>query len=196
MRGSKTRKMTIPTDVTENESVAILRKMVEAGEIPLEAVRMHLNALRGITLQKAQKAAGVKLAQVETAGPIKARCLSVVYHPGGSQIVTGKTYEPANAVAGGNGTYVVGYSADFNLVVEVAGKKHEVWIKKYFKSKKCYLDFTKKNRELIASMMPEEVEVKKAVSRKGTEYFVIAGEQVLEDWADRVMAERCLIRGY
>lgn len=88
-------------------------------------------------------------------------------------------------VRGGHGSYLFVDPSHYILTVEVDGEKQEIWTERDFRLGMGIRALDQKTRELIESEAPETVNTIKAVGQRGTNYYKLTEDTVL-DWIDRL----------
>ena len=119
-----------------------------------------------------------------------AQTVEMWWEPGSSCLETGIKAGDypryGRVVAGGYGTCSTATPGRFVLLVEVAGKRYEIWTERRFRGLLGLSRLTKKVREEIEAVRPAEVEVVECVSQRGTKYYTLT-DQAAAAWASRVV---------
>lgn len=120
---------------------------------------------------------------------MKVRCIGIEYQSGSFQLVQGvKGHEGDFRIGAqkfhnrgsGWGEFVTG--SKLILTVEVDGQNCEIWVDRFFKRNLGRL--VESRRRLIKQTMPDFVDIEKAVSERGTEYYVVS-QSDLDAWLAR-----------
>lgn len=116
-----------------------------------------------------------------------AKTKGMKYESGESKFRQGKEQwnEGEFSLYGGHGSYRTVVPAHFILTVVLDGEENEVWMERNFRKALRIKQLTKKRRDAIAKVMPNEVSLVRCVGQLGTVYYRLTPE-CLEAWAAAV----------